>query len=118
MREWRYNEAEESGQLILSGDLTIDEITVIREQVLEAFARTDRLAIDISAVARFDIAGLQLLCACHRYAGAHGRTIQLQTGSNQALRDIVRQIGMERNFGCDPQRGPDCFWTLTETTGH
>lgn len=118
MNEWRYNAEQGSGELILEGDLTVVEVASIRDQILAAFGEADTVTIDITAVTTIDIAGVQLLCACHRYAAKHGQTVRLQAGGNRLLSAVVSQTGMERNFGCDPQWGEDCFWKMTETAGN
>lgn len=108
---WTDDPEPGSGHLTLQGSLTIADVAEVRDQCLEAFARgTEQITLDISGLTAIDVAGVQLLCACHRFAAQHGQNMQLHTGDNGPFRTLTSQTGMARGTGCHPDRAEQCLW--------
>ncbi|PLX84139.1 MAG: hypothetical protein C0614_05235 [Desulfuromonas sp.] len=109
------NDAEQDVTAIkLTNRLTIAEAASLKAQMLRGLEQSPVVTIDISQIDTFDVAGIQLLCACHRQAVQNGQTMRLHVGENRPFLDLIAQIGMERSQGCNPQNGQDCLWQKVE----
>jgi phospholipid transport system transporter-binding protein len=78
---------DESGQLVLDGELTFETVPEIYRNSLHLLSTADRLrSVELSKVRRVDSAGLALLLEWQSAAHGHGRTL----GFTNAPRDLVR----------------------------
>jgi anti-anti-sigma factor len=66
MIDFSIDESSSTGTLILSGDVTVQFATVLRETLLEVISNTVKLVLNIEHVERIDLSTVQLLCATHR----------------------------------------------------
>lgn len=110
MAQWHYDSEQNSGCVTVDGDLTVSDVAALKERIVEAFDQAGSVTIDISASGVVDIAGIQLLCASHRYAAKRQQSLKLQIGDNQPFMDLVRQAGLGRSFSCDPGHDETCLW--------
>ena len=89
-----HDRPEASGEDIvrLAGQLSIRTVTTARKQ-LEAFAATDRLVVDLSAVDRMDTAGAWLISDLERRISASGGALEFRNMSAESalLLDNVRE---------------------------
>lgn len=110
------NLSEEQGgmaQVLLPTDLMIQQVAVVKDDLLQAMARQDQLILDCSAVASVDIAGLQLLCAAHQTAVAAGKILRLAERRSAAFDKGVQESGYARAKGCHRANPADgCLWVL------
>lgn len=88
-----------SGRLVVAGELTIAQVAALRERLLEAFAKTGELTVDLSGAGHFDVAGLQLLCSAHRYAAACGKSLALD-GTGEGFTTLLRAVGVTSPAFC------------------
>jgi anti-anti-sigma regulatory factor len=109
MTNWSYDGEQRAGRLVVEQGLTIAQVCRLRESLLQGFAEADQVVLDIGAVDDVDLAGLQLLCAAHRFAGAHGKELQLAGGGDRILK-LVRAAGFIRGTLCNMGRDVPCFW--------
>ena len=105
-------ECSGSETLRLEGELTIQHAGQLKEKLLQAFAETEALALDLEGVTEVDIACLQLLCSAHktfRMANKELKTISMIASPFQRAID---DSGYRRKIGChsDPKR--DCLWVM------
>ena len=110
MARWDYDSEQDAGQFLVDGDLTISDVAALKEQLVEAFDQAAAVTIDVSMSPAVDIAGLQLLCAAHRYAAGRQRQMKLQVGENLPFLDLLSQAGLKRNFPCDFVESETCLW--------
>ena len=79
--------ADDSGQLVLEGELTFDSVPEIYRQSLQLLSTPDRLrSVELSKLKRVDSAGLALLLEWQSVAHGQGRTLSF----TNAPQDLVR----------------------------
>ncbi len=100
--------------IALEGELVIQRIQEIRQQVLTAFQRAGSLELDLSGVTAIDTTGLQLLCSAHRSALKNGSSFRITTPVPAALASVWRGLGLEREHGCVLDRNATCLWKSGE----
>lgn len=109
MTERVRDEERQSGRLTITGGLTVVQVGGVKELLLQGFAAAEQLTCDLAAVDEVDLAGLQLLCAAHRFAVDHGKTMQL-SGIGQPFLRLQRDAGFVRATPCINCKGSRCFW--------
>lgn len=87
-------------RLALGSDLTIYHAAEHRDALLQALTSSDRLELDLSAVADIDTAGLQLLILLKREAATLGRQLTISNHS-AAVRQAIDFCNLAAAFG-DP----------------
>jgi anti-anti-sigma factor len=92
--------ANADGRLALEDDLTIYHAAAHKAALLAALAATDRLELDLSAIAEIDTAGLQLLILVKREAAARGKSVVI-SGHSAAVRQTIDFCSLAVAFG-DP----------------
>ncbi|RJX23147.1 MAG: STAS domain-containing protein [Desulfobulbus sp.] len=97
-------------QLLLEGELTVNQAAILRRKLLDALAEGDWLEIDLDQVTAVDLAGLQLLCSAHRTAAAEGKRLTIKNTMVPALQEARTVSGFIMQQGCRFNSGTDCFW--------
>lgn len=110
MTNWSYDEKQRTGRLTVEGGLTVAGIRELSKALLQGLEASDQVVLDLGAVSDVDIAGLQLLCAAHRFAVANGRVLLL-VGTGERHRELARAAGFVRGELCSIGRDVPCFWT-------
>jgi ABC-type transporter Mla MlaB component len=111
MGNWTYDENSMSGTLIVDEDVTISNVAALKERLVKAFKQADKVTIDVSASASVDVAGLQLLCACHRFSSSKGKTLCLQLNDNERFLDFLEDVGFAKDFFCTHGDTKECLWS-------
>ena len=97
--------------IISSGSrLTIENASDFLNIIREGFESSDRIAIDFEPSVEIDITGLQLLCSACRSAAGAGKTFFYKGLQPQALTDIIKLCGAERNSACKQNSDSTCIW--------
>ncbi len=109
MREFKLDESEDG--MVLSGTLTIENASSIRELLLAALARGRQIQITVGEDAVIDISFLQIICSMHRSAIRTGKTVTLGRLS-EAFESIIVNAGFARSRGCKAGQENNCLWTL------
>ncbi len=97
-----------NGRWQWQGEMTIQRVVELRQELMQALERTDRLLIDLSEVTEIDPACLQLLCSGHRTATALNKELTL-LGSGR-LGETLRHTGFVRHVGCAQDCNHSCLW--------
>jgi len=101
--EWILDETTRTGELKLTGDLCVEEASEFKRMVLQAFDEAEQVTLSLENVVNFDIAGLQVICACHRFSVAHQKRFFLKTGESRVFAQAVEDTGFAqwalRSFG-------------------
>ena len=100
MTNWSYNPDSNSGTLLVEGDLTINHISTLKDRLVEAFENADQVIVDVSAATSVDVAGVQLLCACHRFSNGRGKKMCLRVGDNDEFLQFLDDVGFSQDFIC------------------
>ncbi|NOX76586.1 MAG: STAS domain-containing protein [Gammaproteobacteria bacterium] len=87
-------QAAEHGQLLLSGELTLDTVSALATDTRVLFADDGDINIDLGAVARADSAGVALLVQWQREARRRQRTVCFRNIPSQML-SIARLCGVD-----------------------
>jgi anti-sigma B factor antagonist len=87
-------------KLELSGELTIFTASAIREQLLAALAGATEIEVDLARVTDVDTAGVQLMIAAKRQAGATGKRVGF-TGHSATVLDTLDLCDLAAHLG-DP----------------
>lgn len=98
-----------TGNLIISETLTIEDASQLKSAVIEALAAVTHLNIDLSGVTAIDLCCLQLLCSAHRTSFTRGKTLSLLTDGGR-IQDTLRETGFLRHIGCMKSSGHECLW--------
>jgi anti-anti-sigma regulatory factor len=103
--------------LKISGRLTVEEASAVREQLLAALEGSQELQVDLSEVTAVDLAGLQILCSSHQGAELAGKRFQLADGGNPIFRKAMAEAGFQRHIGCARDNTNSCIWVEERTDG-
>ncbi|MBI5440745.1 MAG: STAS domain-containing protein [Deltaproteobacteria bacterium] len=88
------------------GDLVLSRARELKESLLAALSRAERVELDLSDVTEADASCLQLLCAAHKEASALGKTLAVVPEPPPVLADRAETAGFRRTHGC----ASDCLW--------
>ena len=86
--------------LRIEGELTIYRAAELKQTLLAAVAEHAAVEVDLSQVAEFDTAGLQLLLLAKREAGAAAHELRLVNHSPAVL-EVLELFDLAAHFG-DP----------------
>ena len=110
MTNWKFDTDDNSGVLSVDGDMTIAHVAELKERLVEAFNDAETVTIDVSGSTALDVAGVQLLCACHSFSNKVGKSMQLVLGDNQVFATFLDEVGFSRSFVCNKGGEDDCLW--------
>ena len=111
MTNWSFDAENNTGTLLVEGDMTINYISELKECLVEAFASAERVTVDVSSATAVDVAGIQLLCACHRFSNGRGKTMCLRLGDNSQFSHFLDEVGFAKDFICKHGDANECLWT-------
>lgn len=109
MTNWQYDSEEKSGTLSFDSDMTIAHVAELKKRLVEAFNEAEQVVIDVSAATSVDVAGVQLLCACHRYSCQNGKQMCVELGENAMFASFLDEVGFSRSFVCNHGRDGHCL---------
>ena len=84
--------------LRIEGDMTIYRALELKQTVLARLEQSPTLEIDLSGVADFDSAGVQLLLLAKREAAARGGDVRL-VGHSPVVLDVFELLDLSAHFG-------------------
>lgn len=87
--------------IALHGELGVATNSALREQLLRALHRTDRLILDLAAVTRCDTSTLAVLVGTQRRARLLGATFQLAAPGRE-LAALLQVTGLDRSLTIHP----------------
>ena len=102
---------EQSGKissLLIEGEMIIDHAEELKEIILNALDSVSSLNLDIEAVKKVDLFGLQVLCSAHRSAMKAGKELTLIGEWHEALRDAIVMTGYGSTVACSTDSS--CPW--------
>jgi len=106
---WTFDEQQQTGELKVSGAVTVSQVAEIRKLLLKALDQAPLVRLDLGQVEAIDIAGLQLFCAAHRLADRTGRCLAIVALGEPVLK-LVHEAGFAHLPVCDQDRQSACFW--------
>jgi anti-anti-sigma factor len=87
-------------RLAIRDNMTIYQAQTQKDELLAALAGTEKLELDLSAVAEMDTAGLQLLLLVKREAIQHGKALTI-SGHSPTVQQVLDFCNLVGVFG-DP----------------
>ena len=100
----------ETGNVTLSGDLTIFQASEIQTRLREALESSDDVRITLQDVTSMDLSCLQLLCSAHRTAASGKKTLRFASPPPLLFRETVAAAGLKRYGGCAASPNTDCLY--------
>ncbi|MBF0428149.1 MAG: STAS domain-containing protein [Magnetococcales bacterium] len=85
--------AKTTGQLSLTGDMTIRNATDFKEALSNAMDQSQQLELNLSEVERVDLTTLQILCAANRTCLRQNKKLTIVGSIPNILRETVQQAG-------------------------
>jgi len=104
--------SEKSGELILKGELAIQRISEVKEELKRALDEVDNLMVNLSEGSDFDLSCLQLLCSAQRTAVCLNKSLQLAGRPPEGLKKALRETGFLKHLGCDLSCEEKCIWNI------
>lgn len=97
--------AEEQNRIVLVGQLTIAHAAEIREALVTAFQRTDRIALVLERDIEADLSFLQVLCGAYHTAHRQKKTFAVDSSAAPAFQAVMQESGFafNREGFCDQQ---------------
>jgi len=114
MTSWSYDPDNNSGTLLVEGDMTINHISDLKDRLVEAFESAEQVVVDVSTATAVDVAGVQLLCACHRFSTGRGKKMCLQVGENSEFSQFLDEVGFSQDFICNHADSSQCVFGETK----
>ncbi|MCK4509148.1 MAG: STAS domain-containing protein [Desulfuromonadales bacterium] len=111
MTNWSFDAENDAGTLLVEGDMTINHIGDLKKRLVEAFDSAERVTVDVSSATAVDVAGIQLLCACHRFSSGRGKKMCLRLGENAKFAQFLDEVGFTKDFICNHGDANECLWT-------
>jgi len=113
MTNWSFDAENNAGTLLVEGDMTINYIGDLKDRLVEAFESAERVTVDVSSVTSVDVAGVQLLCACHRFSSGRDKKMCLRLGENAPFAQFLDEVGFAQDFICNHGDANECIWAQT-----
>ncbi len=107
------SEAEGQGTgevLAITGAMTVQRGGEIKALLMDALARSARVAIDLSGVTEVDLSGLQLLCSLQRTAPRSGTRVAFAGPVPDVFRCVAAEAGACVRSGCGAEDPANCPW--------
>lgn len=101
MTNWSYDEATKNGTLTLQGEVTIQNVEDLKNALVDAINSAKQVTVDVSSTTAVDVAGVQLLCAGHRFSTSCGKKMSLWLGVNKRFADFLEEVGFHLSFICN-----------------
>jgi len=111
MMKWSFDTETQRGVFAVDGDITINHVGELKSGLIEAFKNADQVVVDISAATGIDVAGVQLLCSCHRFCQGQGKSMCLKVGENERFVAFLEEIGVSDGFFCTHGEAEECLWS-------
>jgi ABC-type transporter Mla MlaB component len=101
-------------RISLSGDLTILNITKLRERLFAAFNEEDNVVVSVDSASNVDFTFFQLMCSACRSFTAVGKSFCIDTKSELPLTLKTLCLGFARHTTCTHEECSNCLWTTKE----
>jgi len=96
--------------LTIAGSVTVQRAVELKAILVDALAKADRVAIDLSRVTELDLCGLQLLCSAQRTASQARKRLALVGPVPDVFRRAAAEAGVCVRTGCGAEDPGRCPW--------
>jgi anti-anti-sigma regulatory factor len=108
------NDEKEQINLVLTGDLKIEQAQALRDTLLQAWEEDKNVILNIDQVNDVDVACLQVFCAAHRTFLKSGSRLIFNGPLPSLFQSSVEEAGFGRERGCTLNRTKTCLWAHGE----
>jgi anti-anti-sigma regulatory factor len=113
MFETSIKKSGEEGILTIKGDLTINYVKEMKNELLNVFSRFKHVKIIFNNIDRVDFSCIQLLCSAHKSAHQNNKTIVLAADLPNILCKIISNMGFQHKIDCFSEVPQKCLWLIT-----
>ncbi len=96
--------------LIVSGDMTVQNVKELKGVLIESLDDTDHIVMDLNGVVEVDLSCLQLLCSAHKTLAEMNKKITLGNNCTEQIRETVKSAGFLKHMGCGSECDENCLW--------
>jgi len=108
---------DNSLQLKLEGDATIESAEQLHQALLEGLRSQTEVQIDCSATESIDVYALQIFCSAHRTAIEWEKKLTFQGNLSAAVSQAITATGLLRDHGCSHcPDGVCCMWATNSSS--
>ena len=93
MIDFSVDESSSTGTLTLSGDISIQFASALKETLLEGISKTESLVFNLEQVDRIDLSTVQLLCAAHRSLINSKKVLVVAGAIPNAIKETIAESG-------------------------
>jgi len=108
-----FQQTGDAGALILSGEMTVRQVSELRTVLAQSLASVNRLALRLEDVGDMDLSFLQLLCSAHKTSALLMKELTLVAPAPSFTR-AVREAGYVSHSRCTQGIAEGCFWSAQE----
>lgn len=94
----------------LSGSLTIENVDLIKEKLMELFDNEEIVRVNVSEKSDIDFTFLQLMCSAHRTFVSHKKKLCFCNKNSEILCRKIEKLGFKRHTGCCLDLDNSCLW--------
>ena len=98
------------GELVFTGDLTIDQAAEFKAELLKSLALAQRITVNLDNVTAADLSCLQLLCAMYRSCGEADKELIVQSQDSELFKQLLHDAGYCRTTKCPLNPTAECMW--------
>lgn len=102
--------AVNTGEVVLRGELFIQRVAELKEELQQALESVDALLINLVETTDIDLSGLQLLCSVHRAAREMNKDLKLVGLKASIVEETLQLAGFSEPVGCDARDEGTCPW--------
>lgn len=113
--KWEFRKMDDYGELIFSGEITVQCISELLPVLSRSLDKVQRLALRLEGVECVDISFLQLLCSAHKTSCRLMKELTLAT-SAPSFERAVEESGYLCHFRCPQGIAESCFLNGNERT--
>ncbi|MBN2298089.1 MAG: STAS domain-containing protein [Deltaproteobacteria bacterium] len=109
MVQFENRDSKEGRTLHIEGSLTIEHSGSLKDNLLEAFASTDHLIIDLERVTAIDLSCLQVLCAAGKSFIKADKKINILSELSDIVKKSLADVSIDRS-ACGLPCNAHCLW--------
>jgi anti-anti-sigma regulatory factor len=114
MLEIRQEKYESKCILTLSGSLTVENMGLVREKLMELYSQEDEVVVNISDDSSIDFTFFQLMCSAHKTFASGGKCICFDRKDDNPLTLKQFMVGFQKQTGCHSDKDRSCLWMQKE----
>jgi len=99
-----------NGTLVLDGEATVNNISMIRDSILGILDGSDVLNLDISRLKKIDLTLFQLMCSVCTTAEKMNKKIDCSDWPSHMANSASNPYGTCNKKQCREKGGPSCIW--------